>query len=81
MVKPTPTQPRRSASPTVAVTAWSPMLPPVSDLVVHMRPLLLTLFPLLTFIELLLMPAVAYVGTVLGAGRRLFRRALFPFGL
>ena len=28
MVKPTPTQPSRSASSTVAVTAWSLTLPP-----------------------------------------------------
>lgn len=43
----------------------------------EMRPLLLFVFPWIVLLELFLMPAAAYVGTFLGAGRKLLSPVAF----
>ncbi len=43
----------------------------------EMRPMLLTVFPWIFILELCLMPAIAYVGTFLGAGRKLLSPVAF----
>lgn len=43
----------------------------------EMRPILLYVFPWIVLLELCLMPAIAYVGTFLGAGRKLLSPVAF----